>query len=127
MKGRLVISALFVVAALYDGIIGLAFLLAPNCMFDYFCVAPPNHMGYVQFPAALLLVFTVMFLAIAQDPKANRNLIPFGIMLKTSYCGVVFRYWFSVGIPDMWKPFALADILFLVLFLMSYAYLGKKS
>ena len=116
MIPRNAIRPLFVLAALYDAILGLAFLFAPGAVFDRFGVTPPNHLGYVQFPAALLIVFAAMFAAVARDPAANRNLIPFGILLKVSYCGVVFGYWFTTGIPGMWKPFAVADVAFALLF-----------
>ncbi len=59
------IPPLFWLAALYDGILGLAFLAAPGPLFDLCQVTPPNHLGYVQFPAALLLIFGLMFAAIA--------------------------------------------------------------
>jgi len=116
---------LFVVAAAYDGVLGVLFLVSGNAVFEWFDVTPPNHAGYIQFPAALLIVFALMFLTIATRPAANRNLIVYGILLKISYCGVVFYHWFTAGIPDMWKPFAVADIVFAVLFLWAYGYLGR--
>ena len=126
MIPRSAIRSLFVVAALYDGILGLAFLFLPGAIFARFGVTPPNHLGYVQFPAALLIVFALMFLAIARDAEANRNLIPFGILLKVSYCAVVFAYWSTTGIPAMWKPFAVADLVFIVLFGASYRSLPSR-
>jgi hypothetical protein len=127
MKTTRAVSMLFVVAALYDGLLGLVFLFAPLAAYDYFGVAHPNHLGYVHFPATLLLVFTVMFLAIAARPVANRNLIPYGILLKAAYCGVVGWHWLATGIPNMWKPFAIGDVLFAILFAWSYIALGKAS
>jgi len=79
-----------------------------------------NHFGYAQFPGALLIVFALMYLAIARRPVANRNLIPYGMLLKVSYCGVVFYHWLSAGIPGMWKPFAVIDLVFLILFAWAY-------
>jgi hypothetical protein len=79
----------------------------------------------VQFPAALLVVFALMFLAVARDPERNRNLIPYGILLKVAYCGIVTYYWIVTGVPDMWKPFAAADFAFLVGFAWAYAALGR--
>ena len=123
MKNTHAISVVFVVAALYDGIIGAAFLFASDGVFQTFGVTPPNHPGYVQFPAALLVIFAIMFLAIARDPLANRNLIPFGILLKVAYCGVVLRYWLTTDLPGMWKPFCLADIAFLLVFAWAWTQL----
>jgi hypothetical protein len=42
----------------------------------------PNHPAYVQFPAALLIIFVLMFVTIARDPARFRHLIPFGVLLK---------------------------------------------
>ena len=115
------VSVLFWIAALYDGVLGLVFLFAPGLPFRLFEPTPPNHVGYVQFPAALLITFGVMFAAIARDPVGNRNLILYGILLKISYCGVVFFHWFSTGVPWMWQPFAILDLLFLVLFALAWS------
>ena len=38
------------------------------------------------------------------------------MLLKVSFCGVEFFHWFTAGIPEMWKPFAIADTVFLALF-----------
>ena len=53
---------------------------------------PPNHWGYVQFSAALLIIFGLMFLAAARRPIANRNLLPYCFLLKIAYSGVVFDH-----------------------------------
>ena len=57
MKTLPMIRGLFVVAALYDGILGLAFLFAGPALFHRFNIGPPNHWAYVHFPALLLLIF----------------------------------------------------------------------
>ena len=127
MRTKLAIRALFIISALYDGLLGAAFLFGSGHLFQWFGVTPPNHPGYVQFPAALLIVFAVMFTAIAVNPVKNRNLIPYGILLKLSYCGVVLFYWFTAGLPDMWKPFCIADLIFLILFAWAWTMLGKET
>jgi len=117
------IRPLFALAALYDGVLGLVFLAAPGYPFRLFAVTPPNHMGYVQFPAALLLIFGLMFLAVARNPVQNRGLIPFGVLLKVAYCGVTTWYWVREGVPLMWKPFVVVDAAMAVLFVWAYAVL----
>jgi hypothetical protein len=96
-------------------------------VFELLQVTPPNHLGYVQFPAAILIVFALMFCAVAKNPLGNKNLIPYGILLKVSYCGVVFFHWFAAGIPTMWKPFAVFDLAFLGLFIWAYVILQKMT
>ena len=127
MKTPRWISPLFVVAALYDGVLGLMFLAAPGALFRLFAVMPPNHPGYVQFPAALLLIFGLMFAAVARDPNANRNLIVYGIALKAAYCGVTGWYWISSDIPGMWKPFVVIDLVMGLLFVWAYSVLTSSS
>jgi hypothetical protein len=120
MSAHPAVRALFLLAGLYDGVLGAAFLMAPEWVFHTADVTPPNHWAYVQFPAALLLIFALMFVAIARDPVGNRNLILYGILLKVAYCGVAFGHWFTAGIPGLWKPFAVADLVMAVLFVLSY-------
>jgi len=127
VKKYRVISGLFAIAALYDGLLGAAFLFSASRVFRWFDVPPPNHPGYVQFPAALLIIFAVMFIAVAIHPTRHRNLIPYGILLKAAYCGVVFYHWFIGGIPGMWKPFAILDLIFLVLFIAAYMNLSGQQ
>lgn len=127
MKISARISVLFWIAAAYDGILGIAFAIAPASIFAWMDVTPPNHFGYVQFSAALLIVFSLMFIAIARNPLQNRNLSPYGVLLKVSYCSIAFGYWFTQGIPNLWKPFAIFDIVFLILFLLSYRQLNGSS
>jgi hypothetical protein len=121
------ITTLFVVAALYDGILGIVMLIAPGAIYSFFQVTPPNHWAYVQFPAGLVIVFALLFWAVARAPEANRNLIPYGILLKVCYCSVTFGWWIARGIPAMWKPFAILDLAFMVLFVWAYASLGHPS
>ena len=118
------IRGLFGIAALYDAVLGIAFLVIPWWAYRTFEVTPPNHWGYVQFPAALLIIFAAMFAAIARDPAGNRGLIPYGVGLKSAYCLLVFAYWATGGIPGMWKPFAIIDLLMAVLFVWAYVALG---
>jgi hypothetical protein len=120
MKATKPIAALFWIAALYDGVLGAAFLLAPSQIFQMANVTPPNHWAYVQFPGALLLIFAWMFVAIARNPVHNKGLIVYGVLLKVAYCGIAFWYWFGEGIPALWKPFALIDIVMAVLFVWSH-------
>ncbi len=127
MKTHRLISLSFAVAALYDGLLGVAFLVATGPLYQWFDVTPPNHPGYVQFPAALLIVFALMFAAVAINPLKNRNLIPYGILLKISYCGVVTYHWLTAGIPDMWKPFCICDFIFLLVFVWAWMVLREES
>jgi len=118
-------KVLFVIAGLYDGVLGAAFLFFGPALFQHYQVTPPNHNGYVQFPAMILIIFTAMFFRIASDPVRFRHMIPFGIALKVAYAGTVFYYALNGGIPGMWMPWAWADSVFLVLFAVSWMTLSN--
>jgi len=114
------VRLLFVIAGIYDLVIGLAFLLAGPQLYDATGVTHPNHWGYVQFSALLLGIFGIMFFAVAYDPVANHNLMPFGMLLKLSYTGLVAYYWVSIDVPWLFKPFAIIDGIMFILFYMAY-------
>jgi hypothetical protein len=57
---------------------------------------------------------------VARDPVANRNLMPFGMLLKLSYTGLVICYWATTDLPWLFKPFAAIDGLMFVLFVIAY-------
>ena len=121
------IKLLFCVAGLYDFVLGIGFLVAGPRLFEWAGTAPPNHWGYVYFVCLLLMTFGAMFFAVAAAPVANRNLIPYGIMLKASYAGLVGYYWATIGVPEMYKPFAVIDAVMLLLFALAYARLHGSS
>ena len=120
MKPPRWVSPLFWLAAVYDGGLGVLFLVAPRLPFEWFEVTPPNHMAYVQFPAALLIIFGLMFVAVALRPVANRGLILYGVLLKLAYAGIAGAYWITSDIPGMWKPLAVCDLAMAVLFAGAY-------
>jgi hypothetical protein len=122
-----IIVTLFIIAALYDGLLGFAFLFSADELYQWAQITPPNHFGYVHFPAALLIVFALMFLAIARNPQENRNLIPYGILLKFSYCSVTGFHWLTAGLPSIWKPFIFYDLVFLGLFIWAYVSLRQQD
>ncbi|HJN66071.1 MAG: hypothetical protein QF408_12160 [Pirellulales bacterium] len=114
------IRGLFAVAALYDGLLGVLFVIAPSWVFTKYGIDPPNHLGYVQFSAALLIIFGLMFLNIARDPHKHAPLILYGILLKVAYCSVTLTYWIDANIPWIWKPFTIIDLVMLGLFVWAW-------
>jgi hypothetical protein len=121
------VKVLFYVAAVFDGVLGVAFLFAAPAVFELVRLPALEHFGYVHFAAALLIVFALMFLAVARNPIVNRGLIVYGMLLKLSYCSLVFYHWSAGGISDIWKPFAFVDLVFLVLFAWAYVRLGQEA
>lgn len=113
------IRPLFVVAALYDGILGLAFALAFRPIYARFGIALPNHDAYVQLPSALIAVFGLGFWFVSRAPERLRELIVLGVLLKLAFSGIVLGHWLFGAIPPVWVAFAVADAAFLVAFLIA--------
>ncbi len=118
---------LFLVAGLYDFLIGLAFLLCGGMLLKWAGIPEPNHWGYLQFAALQLLIFGAMFLQVSRDPVGNRNLIVCGLMLKVSYVSLVAYYWAKGECPLLFQPFAVIDAVMFVLFLLAYLDHGERS
>ncbi len=114
------VRCFFGLSGIYDLFLGLMFLFAPIWCFNLVNITPPNHWGYVTFAASMLSIFGIMFLQIAKDPIKNRGFMPYGMLLKLAYCGVVFGYYLTTGIPTIWAVFGVCDFIFLLLFIWSY-------
>lgn len=121
------VKLVFWLVALYDGVLGAAFLVAPGPLYDLIGVEPPNHTAYVQFPAALLIVFAVMFARIAMNTAERRELMLYGVGLKLAYSGVVLGHWAMGSIPIVWIPLAACDLVWLVLFVLAYVKTGRPA
>ena len=119
MKSLLPVRIVYALASAYDGLLGLAFLVAGPQIFDSLGITPPNHWGYVHFSAGLLVIFGYMFFSIARRPVENRNLVVYGILLKCCYVATVGWHSYLGGVPAIWKCFAYADVAFAAFFLWS--------
>ena len=121
------IRAVFGLSAVFDAVVGVAFLVAARSLCERAEVPPPNHLGYVQFPALLLLVFAAMFARIAADPLRHRDLMPYGIGLKAAFCATVFGHQVLGDIPSIWVGFAWGDLAFLVAFAAAWFRTAPRS
>ncbi len=119
MKSLFAFRLLYGFAALYDGLLGLGFVVAAPQVFQLAGITPPNHWGYVHFAAGVLVIFGFMFLQIAREPVANRGLIVYGILLKICYVSTIVWHSFHGGLPPLWQWFAVADAVFILLFFWS--------
>jgi hypothetical protein len=107
----------FVVAALYDIVLGGLFLVAPGAIYARFGVTPANHPAYVQFAAAVVLIFGIGFWFVARSPERNRDVIKLGVLFKIAYSGGGPRLRWFRGECGMFVPFAWIDLAFIAAFL----------
>ena len=70
------IRPLFVVAGIYDFVLGLVYLLAYKPIFGRFGVGLPNHPGYVQLNALFVTIMGVGFWMVANAVSRLRPSLP---------------------------------------------------
>jgi hypothetical protein len=113
------IKPLFIVAALYDLLLGIAALFFFKPLYNWFDITLPNHDGYVQWGAAVVVIFGIGFWLVAQAPARNRDIIKMGILFKVAYTATVLGHFFLGSVPIVWVPFAWLDVVFCVLFIVA--------
>ena len=110
---------LFLVAALYDIALGLAFLLVGQSILTWIGMALPPHIAYVQLAAMFVFIQGLGYWFIYRDPWSNLGLVRMGVAYKAGYAGLTLLYLATSQLPSVFfVPWAVADLLFLVGFVM---------
>ncbi|MEO8252219.1 MAG: hypothetical protein ABI578_07070 [Chloroflexota bacterium] len=113
----------FLVAAVYDIVLGAGFFLFYAPLFSALNVALPNNISYIHLTAAFVIVQGIGYWFVYQDPDANRGIVKLGVVYKIAFAGLS-AYYALIGqlIHPVFGLFGIMDTLFLfgfVMFLMS--------
>jgi hypothetical protein len=111
--------AFFLVAGLYDLLLGLAFLLAGEPILDAIGMELPPHSAYIQLAAVFVLVQGLSYLLVYLDAWSNLGIVRVGVAYKAGYSGLAF-YYLAIGqLPSaFFIPWAILDLGFMVGFLV---------
>jgi hypothetical protein len=106
---------LFLVAALYDGILGAVFFLFFRPMFERMGVALPNNTSYIHLTAGFIFVQGVGYWLVYRNMLRNVDLVKVGVVYKAIYA-LVALYYLAIGqlINAVFAWFAVCDLLFIV-------------
>ena len=104
---------------------GIIFGLFFRLIYQSFGVELPNHAGYIQLAALYIFIFGIGLYLIYKNPFQNREIIILGILMKLAFFIVAIGHLVLDTIPSFYIPFAIIDILFVLLFVP--AYLGLKK
>lgn len=119
--------AVFLVAALYDLILGTVFLFLYPWVYGVMGIPLPTEPAYLQMAAAFVLVQGMMYVLVYRNLEGNRDLILVGATYKAAYA-VISLY--HLGAGDLPHPFfavfGVLDIGFMVVFAMCLGWLGKR-
>ena len=110
------IKAIFLISALYDILLGIIFGLFYQPVYQSFGIELPNHSGYIQLSALYLFIFGIGFYLVYKNPVQNRQIILLGILMKLAFFIVAIGHLIFDTIPSIYIPFAILDIIFVLLF-----------
>jgi hypothetical protein len=111
-------KGLFLVAGLYDVVLGTTFFLFYVRLYGYFGITLPNHPEYVHAPSLFIVILGVMFFYIYKNMYKNVDMVKIGILSKAAYSGLAFYHYVFTSLPVIFVVFAWFDLAFLILFVM---------
>ncbi len=105
----------FLVAALYDLILGAVFFLLYGPVYDFLDIALPNSTSYIHLMAGFVFVQGIGYWFVYRNMLRNIDLVRLGVIYKAVYSSVAV-YYLAIGqLPDaIFAWFALFDVLFLI-------------
>jgi hypothetical protein len=118
----------FLVAALYDIALGLAFLVAGETILDGIGMAQPPHVAYIQLAAVFVLVQGASYLLPWHDAWANEGVIWVGVAYKATYAALVAWYLVLGILPSVFfLPWAALDLAFMGGFLWFLLVIARRA
>jgi len=121
-------KTLYLTAALYDFILGVAFLFFYKQIFNITGMNIPENPAYLTFCAFLIALFGVLLFMIYLDLNNSKKLVIYAIMIKFAYVGTVLYYYLLVGKSFVDTPFlifAVFDFIFAILFIESLRFIRR--
>jgi hypothetical protein len=105
----------FLVAALYDIVLGIGFFFLFDPLFTALGIALPNNTSYIHLTAAFVFVQGLGYWFVYQDLTANLGIVKLGIVYKAVFAGLGF-YYLAIGqlLHPVFLVFAVIDAFFLV-------------
>ena len=119
-------KCLFLIAALYDFILGIAFLFFYKPLFALFNIVLPENPAYLSLSAAFVFVIGIGYYFIYKDVYSNRDLAKLGTIYKLAYAVIVFYYFFLGLVPHViFTALGVTDLIFMFLFIEFLNYTKK--
>jgi hypothetical protein len=107
-----------VVTAIYDGLLGLAFLFLSGPIFRMLGVAVTAEPVYVQLAAGLIAILGLGFFLAWREPLIDRDIVLLGTVFKAFYILLAISAQIRGQLPHwMFLLFAGIDAVFLIIFL----------
>lgn len=109
----------FLVAALWDLILGFLFFVFLKNIFIMFGIPLPENLSYLHLSAAFIFVQGLGYYFVYRNLQRNVDIVKVGLVYKVVYTGVAFYYWLTGGSPHlMFTIFGFVDLIFIALFIL---------
>jgi len=115
-----VIRFIFWLGAIYPAVLAAAALFFAPAALNWASLSPPHHLAYVRVLGALVLIFAIMMVDMATNPRRYRNLIAYAALLQIAICALGFYYWSRGPIAQPLQILVVVALVLLVLLLVSY-------
>jgi hypothetical protein len=109
----------FLVAALYDLILGAVFFFLHGPMYELLDIALPDNISYIHLTAAFVFVQGLGYWFVYQAPIANRGIAKIGVAYKFAFASLSI-YYFVIGelLHPVFLLFGILDIGFIIGFVL---------
>ncbi len=105
----------FLVAALYDGVLGAVFFFLFGPIFDLLNIPLPSNTSYIHLTAAYVFVQGVGYWFVYRDMLRNVDIVKLAIVYKAVYTLLAVYYWAGGQLlHTIFAWFAVFDVLFLL-------------
>ncbi|MFH1053588.1 MAG: hypothetical protein V1740_04205 [Candidatus Woesearchaeota archaeon] len=118
---------LFLIAAIYDLVLGILFFLYYKQIYNLFNITKPVYPMYLQLSAAFVIAMGVGYLFIYLNMYRNIDLVKLGIVYKVVYSGLTSYFYFNNMAHVLFFWFALIDVIFLVFFVWFLNHANKDK
>lgn len=118
----------FLVSAIYDMALGLAFFFLYKPLFEWLAMPLPPHIAYIQLSAVFVFVQGLGYGLVWMDPLPNLGIVRVGIVYKAGYSALAAYYLLTDQIPAMFFAwFGLFDLLFFFGFVWFLRWVGRGA
>ncbi len=115
-------KGVFLVAAIYDLVLGAVFFLLYEPIYAFLNISLPVYSMYLQMSAAFVFAMGVGYYFIYKNMYRNIDLVKLGIVYKVVYGGLASYFYFSDLANVIFFWFAVIDVAFLILFIQFLMY-----
>ena len=116
-------KVLFLIAAVYDLVLGFLFFFFYKPIFSYLNIPLPVYPMYLQMAAAFVIAMGVGYYFVYLNLYRNVDLVRLGVVYKLAYGGLTSYFYFAGLAHITFFYFAVFDFIFLAFFLgfLNYA------